>query len=310
MPENENNQSPKKKRGFLWVIIIILMVVLAAVIGGYALSQCYGTPAWLSGILPGNEVSAPAPVEETVEPLTVAPPAPVKTSPVPTQTPQASDVEEPKESTQPESPVATAVPTPAVTATPTIGADAAAEAALKHSKVNEKDADVSSVLLVEQNGMMLYEVCFSTKDNQYEYLLDASTGRVESRQQEVSEISRMLKELARNLNVPVLALSQLSRKNEDKTRVDNKPQLSDLRESGSIEQDADVVALIHRDWYYKRDDESLKNKATLIIAKQRNGPVGDIDLAFFGEYALFTNPAPEHMEVAQDMGGDTVMIPE
>lgn len=180
MPENENNQSPKKKRGFLWVIIIILMVVLAAVIGGYALCQYYGTPAWLSGILPGNEVIAPAPAEETVEPLTIAPPAPVKTSPVPTQTPQASDVEEPKESTQPETPVATAVPTPAVTATPTIGADAAAEAALKHSKVNEKDADVSSVLLVEQNGMMLYEVCFSTKDNQYEYLLDASTGRVES----------------------------------------------------------------------------------------------------------------------------------
>ena len=180
MPENENNQSPKKKRGFLWVIIIILIVVLAAVIGGYALSQYYGTPAWLSGILPGNEVSAPVPLGETVEPLSIATPAPVKTSPVPTQTPQASNLEEPKESTQPETPVATAVPTPAVTATPYIGADAAAEAALKHSKVNEKDADVSSVLLVEQNGMMLYEVCFSTKDNQYEYLLDASTGRVES----------------------------------------------------------------------------------------------------------------------------------
>lgn len=119
-----------------------------------------------------------------------------------------------------------------------------------------------------------------------------STGRSESRQQEVSEISRMLKELARNLKVPVLALSQLSRKNEDKSRVDNKPQLSDLRESGSIEQDADVVALIHREGYYKRDDESLKRKATLIIAKQRNGPVGDIDLNFISEYTLFTNPAP------------------
>lgn len=144
----------------------------------------------------------------------------------------------------------------------------------------------------------------------YLQLIRGGERRVESRQQEVSEISRMLKDLARTLNVPVLALSQLSRKNEDKSRSDNKPQLSDLRESGSIEQDADVVALIHRDWYYKRDDESLKNKATLIIAKQRNGPVGDIDLAFFGEYALFTNPAPEHMEVAQDMGGNTVMIPE
>ncbi len=120
-----------------------------------------------------------------------------------------------------------------------------------------------------------------------------SSGRSESRQQEVSEISRMLKELARNLEVPVLALSQLSRKNEDKSRQDNKPQLSDLRESGSIEQDADVVALIHRDGYYKRDDEALKRKATLIIAKQRNGPVGDIDLNFISEYTLFTNPAPD-----------------
>lgn len=132
----------------------------------------------------------------------------------------------------------------------------------------------------------------------YLQLIRGGERRVESRQQEVSEISRMLKDLARTLDVPVLALSQLSRKNEDKSRTDNKPQLSDLRESGSIEQDADVVALIHRDAYYKRDDETLKRKATLIIAKQRNGPVGDIDLAFFGEYALFTDPAPETVEAA------------
>lgn len=145
----------------------------------------------------------------------------------------------------------------------------------------------------------------------YLQLIRGGERRVESRQQEVSEISRMLKDLARTLDVPVMALSQLSRKNEDKSRTDNKPLLSDLRESGSIEQDADVVALIHRDSYYKRDDESLKNKATLIIAKQRNGPVGDIDLAFFGEYALFTNPAPEHMEVAQSAGGNTELtLPE
>ncbi|MCQ2410668.1 MAG: replicative DNA helicase [Elusimicrobiaceae bacterium] len=145
----------------------------------------------------------------------------------------------------------------------------------------------------------------------YLQLIRGGERRTESRQQEVSEISRMLKDLARTLNVPVMALSQLSRKNEDKARTDNKPLLSDLRESGSIEQDADVVALIHRDWYYKRDDESLKNKATLIIAKQRNGPVGDIDLAFFGEYALFTNPAPEHMEAAQQTGGNTMLtLPE
>lgn len=132
----------------------------------------------------------------------------------------------------------------------------------------------------------------------YLQLIRGGERRSESRQQEVSEISRMLKDLARTLDVPVLALSQLSRKNEDKTRTDNKPMLSDLRESGSIEQDADVVALIHREAYYKRDDETLKRKATLIIAKQRNGPVGDIDLAFFGEFALFTNPAPENVEDA------------
>lgn len=178
MPENENNQSPKKKRGFLWVIIIILIVVLAAVIGGYALSQYYGTPAWLSGILPGTEVVEPVPSAEAVE-APAATFAPAEATPaLPESTPAA-----PEESAVPapvEMPVVTDAPTPAVTATPYIGADAAAEAALKHSKVNEKDADISSVLLVEQNGMMLYEVCFSTKDNQYEYLLDASTGRVES----------------------------------------------------------------------------------------------------------------------------------
>ena len=160
------------------MIIIILIVVLAAVIGGYALSQYYGTPAWLSGILPGTEVVEPVTSAQAVE-APAATFAPAEATPaLPESTPAA-----PEESAVPapvETPVATAVPTPAVTATQTIGADAAAEAALKHSKVNEKDADISSVLLVEQNGMMLYEVCFSTKDNQYEYLLDASTGRVES----------------------------------------------------------------------------------------------------------------------------------
>ena len=142
----------------------------------------------------------------------------------------------------------------------------------------------------------------------YLQLIRGGERRTESRQQEVSEISRMLKDLARTLDVPVLALSQLSRKNEDKGRTDNKPQLSDLRESGSIEQDADVVALIHRPWYYKREDESLKNKATLIIAKQRNGPVGDIDLRFLGEFALFTNPAPENVEATAAAGGNSTLL--
>ena len=116
-------------------------------------------------------------------------------------------------------------------------------------------------------------------------------GRQESRQQEVSEISRLLKDLARSLHLPVLALSQLNRRSEDKTREGNRPQLSDLRESGSLEQDADVVALIHREEYYKREDPALKNLAKIIIAKQRNGPVGDVNLNFFSEYTRFDNPA-------------------
>jgi replicative DNA helicase len=116
-------------------------------------------------------------------------------------------------------------------------------------------------------------------------------GKTESRQQEVSEISRLLKDLARSLEVPVMALSQLNRRSEDKGREGNRPQLSDLRDSGSIEQDADVVGLIHRPEYYNRTDPTLKNQAILIIAKQRNGPVGDVELAFFHEYTKFENPA-------------------
>ena len=121
-------------------------------------------------------------------------------------------------------------------------------------------------------------------------------GKTESRQQEVAEISRLLKDLARSLEVPIIALSQLNRRSEDKGREGNRPQLSDLRDSGSIEQDADVVGLIHREEYYKRDDPTLKNKATLIIAKQRNGPVGDVELQFFHEYTKFENPAMPGIE--------------
>ena len=121
-------------------------------------------------------------------------------------------------------------------------------------------------------------------------------GRSESRQQEVAEISRLLKDLARSLQLPVIALSQLNRRSEDKGRVDNRPQLSDLRDSGSIEQDADFVAMIHREEYYKREDPTVKNQATLIVAKHRNGPVGDVPLAFFHEYTKFENPAVQAME--------------
>ncbi len=120
------------------------------------------------------------------------------------------------------------------------------------------------------------------------------SGGQESRQQEIAEISRSLKSLARDLNVPVVALSQLSRKPEEKGR-EKRPQLSDLRESGALEQDADVVAFIYREGYYKPDDPDLANKATVIISKQRNGPTGDVDLNFFRDYTKFENP--ERIEV-------------
>ena len=111
-------------------------------------------------------------------------------------------------------------------------------------------------------------------------------GRSESRQQEISEISRALKGVARELNVPVVALSQLSRAVEQ--RPDHRPMLSDLRESGAIEQDADVVMFIYRDDYYHKDTE-LKNVAEIIIAKQRNGAIGTINLTWLPQYTKFAN---------------------
>jgi replicative DNA helicase len=110
--------------------------------------------------------------------------------------------------------------------------------------------------------------------------------RVESRQQEISEISRSLKALAKELNIPVIAVSQLSRKTEERTG--NKPQLSDLRESGAIEQDADLILFIYRDEVYNRsEDNPNRGKAEVIIGKQRNGPIGKIDLAFLDKFTTF-----------------------
>ncbi len=119
----------------------------------------------------------------------------------------------------------------------------------------------------------------------YLQLMQGTKG-TENRQQEISEISRSLKELARELHLPVIAISQLSRAVE--SRTDHRPQLSDLRESGAIEQDADVVVLLLREEYYNPTEEN-RGKAEVILAKQRNGPVGSLKLAFIHEFTRFEN---------------------
>ena len=121
----------------------------------------------------------------------------------------------------------------------------------------------------------------------YLQLMSGSGGKSsESRQQEISEISRSLKALAREMNAPVVALSQLSRACE--TRTDHRPMLSDLRESGAIEQDADVVMFLYRDDYYNKDTD-MPNIAEVIIAKQRNGPIGTVNLLWQPEFTKFVN---------------------
>src|SRR5881296_4498532 len=115
-------------------------------------------------------------------------------------------------------------------------------------------------------------------------------GRSENRTQEISGISRGLKALAKELNVPVVALSQLSRAPEQR-QGDHKPQLSDLRESGSIEKDADLVMFIFREEVYKQDDPELSGRAEIIISKQRNGPTGKLNLAFLKNSTRFESMA-------------------
>jgi replicative DNA helicase len=120
--------------------------------------------------------------------------------------------------------------------------------------------------------------------------LARGSGETYSREQEVSEISRTLKAIAKELEVPVIALSQLNRSVETRTK-DKKPQLSDLRESGAIEQDADVILFIYRDDYYDKNTDK-KGVAEIIVAKQRNGPTGDFKVSWTPDYTRFDNLAP------------------
>lgn len=138
----------------------------------------------------------------------------------------------------------------------------------------------------------------------YLQLIDPDNSR-DPRQEQVAKIARRLKGLSRELDVPVLCLAQLNRQTE--SSKDNKPQLSNLRESGAIEQDADIVMFIHREEYYATTEderERVKGEADLLIRKQRNGPVGDVKLTWLHDFTRFTNRAPQQYDEFSDYGSD------
>jgi replicative DNA helicase len=134
----------------------------------------------------------------------------------------------------------------------------------------------------------------------YLQLLRSTSRRAQdNRQIEISEISGGIKSLAKELNIPIIVIAQLNRQPDARAKEGGRPRLSDLRESGSIEQDADVVGLLVRSEYYETDEEAKQEKAgeaELIIAKQRNGPTGDVPLTFLKEYTRFENRAREHAQ--------------
>ncbi len=183
-----------------------------------------------------------------------------------------------------------------------------------HYRLQSAAAAFQSVRLIMDDtaGMTIMELRSSARRMKQKFNIEAvfvdylqlmHLPNAESRQVEISTISRGLKSLARELRIPVIALSQLNRMAEG--RADKKPLMSDLRESGAIEQDADMVLLIHREEYYKPEDESVRNQAELIIAKQRNGPTGTVKLHFDKRRAHFDNHHEGPAPFTRDRGDDS-----